>query len=765
MRKLSFKRIFATAIDIVVVLIFTLLFWCIANNSCGMLFDKVFFSERGGVVKNLSNFLPFFLSVSFVFFLWSVMGKGKTLGKALLNLNIESPENNNKIKSLIKRELIWKWFVFIVIPSFLFVTFSSLGLLVIGIFVTAYLIISTFFWIFKKKTLIDILSGTKVAEPVNGKHILINHTFLSLSALVIDLGLVMTASLLLDYLIQRIIYVQFFYILFITLFLYHLAAGLMNGNTFGKYYLGIKIIGTHTTADRKRILKREVIYKFGISVLIPYLLLYLLGIVNPYHIFLDILVIAGFFLILFYSYKGQMWWSYLAETNKLIKPLSTTKTIITFLVLLLIIGSSYTCIKNINNSQHDGKVKVLGFHFPFKFPEYPNSKVVDNYTEFMSKQSQSPKDYIIGLFEKYDIVIICETYHGESTQWEMIYDVVSDKRFVENVGNIFTEYGSAAHQDKIDKFLFTTYKNDTLLSKATASLMDYMSGGFYYFVKNINKLNSQMPDSLKIREHYTDILDWDYCSAYIRFYDPNPDHDNRDSLMAQVTISWFNNQRQFERRKKCLVVTNYRHAFGYAGGVGQVKNNPKFLSLTTGNQGQYIFEAFPTQTACVVQNCPNNQLKTFFIPFPTPIHDGIWDKSFQLNDRRPVGFDLKGSPFGTDDFDMYRMNGAKPRLKYQDIFTGVVFNKQYTELKKVDYPFKRYALEQEYRIKHAQVDSVELQNWLGRFSSDDAKQDDTMRWAIQISLANFFGIFFFLAINCISLMIAAFHMFKRLIKR
>jgi hypothetical protein len=761
MRELFIKRVFAEVIDKVILVIFTIAFWCIANNSFGMIFNRVFFSERMDA-KSISSFLPFFLSISFVFFLWAGVGKGLTLGKTMLNLKIESTKDNSKLKSFIIRELFWKWFVLLIIPSILFVTNLSRGLLIIGLFLSVYLIINTISWIFKKKSLIDILSMTNVVESTNGKHILVNHTFLSLSALVIDLSLVVTTSLLIDFLIQGILYIQFFHILFINLFFYHLIASLLNGNTFGKYYLGIKISGTFTTGVRNKIFKRELVYKFGLSVLIPYLLLNFLGIVDSYHIFLDILVIVGFIIILFYATKGEMWWSYLAETNKFIKPLSNTKTIITFLFLVLFFGSSFICLKKINNSQHDEKVKVLGFNFPFKFPEYPNSKEVGKYTEFISKQSQSPKDYLIGLFEKYDIVILCESFHGESTQWEMIYDVVSDNRFIENVGNIFTEYGSVIHQNKIDKYLMTNFENDTLREKATALLMDYMSGGFYYFVKNINKLNCHLPDSLKIREYYTDIIDWDYCSAPTRFNVPNL--NKRDSLMAQLTINWFKNQRKYEKRKKCLVVTNYRHAFGYAGGVEQVKNNPKFLNLTSGNQGQYIYEAFPTQTACVVQNCPNDNSKAFFFPFKSPIHHGIWDKAFQLNNYRPVGFDLKGSPFGTDDFDMYNIHGAKQRLNYQDIFTGVVFNKQYIELKNVNYPFKRYALEQEYRSKHAKIDSIDLQNWLRRFNSDSADTDNTMRWAIQISIANFLGIFFFLGLICVSLLIATYHLIKRIIK-
>lgn len=761
MEKLFFKRVFATGVDIVMLLIFSFSFWSIANNSCGMLFDKVFFSEDSAY-KNLSYFISFFLPVSFVYYLSAGISKGFTFGKVLLNLKIKSVNGNIKITHFLVRELFWKWFMFIAIPSLIFLIYKFMGTGIFIIFLLAYLIISIILWILRRETLIDILTGTTAVNLVNGERIVSNHVFLSLSALVIDLSLIITFSLFFDYLIQGIWYIQFFHILFTTLFLYCLIAGLLKGNTIGKYYLGIHILRDHGKTGKRKIFKREVIYKYGLSILIPYLLLILLGIVDAYHIFLNILVLVGFLLILFYSFKGQSWWGYLSQTSKIVYPLSKNKMIVVIMFLLLIFGSSFAYIKHQNNIRQDDKIKVLGFNYPFNFPEYPNSKKVDRYYTYMLEQNQSPKDYIIGLFDKYDIVILGENFHGESTQWEMIYDVVSDKRFIENVGNVFTEYGSIAHQDRIDKYLITKFENDTLLEKATASLMYYMSGGFYYFLKNINKLNNQLPDSLKIHEYFTDILDWDYSVAFDRFN--VPDLDKRDSLLAQVTINWFRETNRTERKKKCLVITNYRHAFGYAGGVKQVKDKPKFLHLTSGNQGQYIFEAFPLQTACVLQSSPNNSSKAFYLPFKAPINHGIWDKAFALLNFRPVGFDLAGSPFGMDKFDMYNMHGAKQNLRYQDIFTGVVFDKKFTELKEVNHPFLRYAFEQDYKAKNININSNNIQGWLNQLS-DEAGISTTMRWAIQICISNFLGVFFFLVMSSISLLIAIYHLFKRLIIR
>ena len=63
------------------------------------------------------------------------------------------------------------------------------------------------------------------------------------------------------------------------------------------------------------------------------------------------------------------------------------------------------------------------------------------YVDFLEKQNVSAKDYVLGLFKKYDVVVLCERHHGEMTQYYLIYDIVSSPYFEKNVGNIFCGKG------------------------------------------------------------------------------------------------------------------------------------------------------------------------------------------------------------------------------------------------------------------------------------------------------------------------------------
>ena len=149
------------------------------------------------------------------------------------------------------------------------------------------------------------------------------------------------------------------------------------------------------------------------------------------------------------------------------------------ILLIFLIASLYIS----DNSKRLNNCCFLGLKIPIEFKEYPDNHNVKPYYDCMKSQVKSPKEYILGLFEKYDVVVLEESCHGECTEWDLVTDIVTDTTFIEKVGNVFSEYGSAIHQDKIDTFLCTKYASTEDLEKATACLMNYMSGGFYKYIK------------------------------------------------------------------------------------------------------------------------------------------------------------------------------------------------------------------------------------------------------------------------------------------
>ena len=87
-------------------------------------------------------------------------------------------------------------------------------------------------------------------------------------------------------------------------------------------------------------------------------------------------------------------------------------------------------------------------------------KEIKSYVDFLKNEHTIAKDYIISLFEKNDLVIICERLHPELTQYDLILDICKDPRFINKIGNVFIEVCGRNQAEKINYLL-----NGEVLSK------------------------------------------------------------------------------------------------------------------------------------------------------------------------------------------------------------------------------------------------------------------------------------------------------------
>lgn len=573
------------------------------------------------------------------------------------------------------------------------------------------------------------------------------------AATVLDFWIVITLTIVLNLGLQNIFFFEALNLFFLLVLFYALISAVFDGKTIGRYLFGIKLISQN---GNKHFFKYEII-KFALIIAIPYVILFLLGITDSFALLLDIAVWGITLTVFSLIILKKTIWSQLSNVKKGYVHYTKIRYFLNFVLLVIFFIGSFIGIRSLNNRTQAEITKIAGFNYPYKYPGYPNEKGIESYVEFLKTQNTSPKDYILSLFNTYDIVILQESYHGESTQWDLISEIVQDSVFIDKVGHIFTEYGSAMHQDKIENFLNTKFENDTILEQETAILMDYMTGGFFYFIKNLNLLNSRLPDSIKLMHHYCDVIDWDYFSTFSRV-ELSKTKLNRDSLLAQVTIDWYKRQCSENKRHKCLIVTNTRHSFGYAGGMEKVKNSKGLARFTCGNQGQYIWEQFPKKTASVmsVKYIP---VRVFVLPFIQPIHFGKWEKSFELNGNKPLGFDLKDSPFGDDIFDAKYARGANNQLNYSDIYTGLIFHKPHSDLRFDYYPYRKFAIEQE-AIRKGITDSSLIQRKI-RFASNEGYSYNFT----EAGYINFIPILFYIILGVLNIFLNLIYLILKLSKR
>lgn len=307
-------------------------------------------------------------------------------------------------------------------------------------------------------------------------------------------------------------------------------------------------------------------------------------------------------------------------------------------------------------------------------------RTIEPYVQFLKQQKQTPVDYLVGLFQIYDLVVLCERSHPEVTQYDMIYQVAADPRFQQQAGHIFMENGSRALQPAVEMYL----TDDSLTEpqaqeKLNRIFRDFEWSGasnranIYDFYRKVRALNRSLAQDLRVHLYPND-MDCDWTSITKESYRALCQQlEQRDQVMANHVTEKFNAIRSSPGRHKALVIMNYRHAFPHLllqqGGA----------SKTIENMTGFLLAAYPGKVANVMIN--NVRLMPGTTDNRTVIsalQDGQWDAAFAVQGNPSVGFNFQGSPFGADEFDYFAVPFSLGK-KYQEIFTGYVFFKPLDE--------------------------------------------------------------------------------------
>ena len=307
-------------------------------------------------------------------------------------------------------------------------------------------------------------------------------------------------------------------------------------------------------------------------------------------------------------------------------------------------------------------------------------KTIDKYVQFLKQQKQTPVDYFVGLFQTYDLVVLCERSHPEVTQYDMIYELAADKRFQQQAGHIFMENGTPTLRPDVETFLTdNTLTEPQAQEKLRRIFRDFSWDGetsrtnIYHFFQKVRSLNRSLPKDLRVHLYPSDLA-FDWAGATKESYSAMCKQlGRRDQVIANNVADKFNEILRSPGRHKALVIMNYRHAFPHIplrqGGRTQ----------TVENVAGFLMTFYPGKVANVMLNnvrimpgSTDNQIAI------SAIQDGKWDAAFAALGYPALGFDFKDSPFGADEFDYFAVPFPIGR-KYQEIFAGYVFYKPLDE--------------------------------------------------------------------------------------
>ncbi len=293
------------------------------------------------------------------------------------------------------------------------------------------------------------------------------------------------------------------------------------------------------------------------------------------------------------------------------------------------------------------------------------------YVSYLQSHARPAIEYTLQLFRTYDLVILAERTHPETTQWEFIYELTSHPEFSAGVGHIFTEYGSVRQQEALEQVLNTADLEEAALNQRCIELLrnfplwpyGWHNSNIYEYLKKLHRLNRTLPADRRIALYFSDVpWQWEGKTPedYAHYW--STEIPQRDRIMADRVIRRFREILQSSTpREKALVIMNTRHAFRTGGN----------------NTADFLFQAFPGRTANVMLNMTALDLGglsgEYQGTYNCPVRNGLWDAAFWKMGDVPLGFDFKGSPFGGDLFDLHTYFALSGNLRYENVFTGMVF--------------------------------------------------------------------------------------------
>ncbi|MDE6279317.1 MAG: hypothetical protein K2M05_05030, partial [Paramuribaculum sp.] len=313
-------------------------------------------------------------------------------------------------------------------------------------------------------------------------------------------------------------------------------------------------------------------------------------------------------------------------------------SIIISLMIILVASSSFTCQPDVNN----------------KFDEL----------KALFSDAPSGVDYIMSLYDSVDVVVLGERDHRDTTQYDFINRLISDPRFIEKVGYVYTEVGTVNTAPICERTVTADYKDYSEFRDSALALIRiedfyplWEKYNRYQFLENLYRLNSTLPKDKRVVLRGTDVaFDWNDCNdgeSYRRFLAEEVNGGNRrDSAMADNFLKMFKVQPERGGYHKALLITNAPHAV----------KDPLYL-----NEGYIISREVGDNVRTVLINWTewwqhgDESLR--------PWLDGIPDSAYVASGRLDLGFDLAKSPIEDAEF-----NNSNPNdYKVSDYADGMIY--------------------------------------------------------------------------------------------
>lgn len=340
---------------------------------------------------------------------------------------------------------------------------------------------------------------------------------------------------------------------------------------------------------------------------------------------------------------------------------------------------------------------------------------VSPFLAYISEVELSPEMFLLEMLKTNKIVVNGEI-HRRKVSWDMLKRLIALPDFPDAVGCIFMELPSW-HQSTMDEFM----KNDTLNSNLIIQIFqdEQLNGwwdrGEFEFLCQLWEINHSLSEDKKIK-----VILADYQVPYSKITNREEarELEDRNTHMANIVVDTILNSKD---KRGNLFLVGCSHAY---------KSNQSGIASAAFGKDDEL-----TAGAQIAKALGNDNVFTVFQHVKSgdnnggnksAIRGGIFDKAFELNGNKPIGFRLADSPFGAEPFDgIYEIKYKTATGKYEDNYDGYLFLGPLSEEPKAlpltEIFTDEFVAEMKRRAAAMGFDNLR-QIWFGRCASDLSKE-------------------------------------------
>lgn len=287
------------------------------------------------------------------------------------------------------------------------------------------------------------------------------------------------------------------------------------------------------------------------------------------------------------------------------------------------------------------------------------------FVDYLKKTGRSPEEFLLTALDSHKIVVYGE-YHRRRPSWDLLKRVIRNKKFVRTTGTVFMELPSRM-QPVLDRFFAAKEMDPELLLQVFREEQPYgwWDKDEFEFIIALWELNRTLKPSRRLK---VVLADFQIPYSQLRTkeeFDNYPQVD-RNLHMADVIEKHVKSSTD---KRNHLFIVGCGHAYkSHVPGSHSTPEGEK-RQLTAGAQLAQRFPAGEVFTIFQHVVASDNSGRHQAL-----LRHGFFDRVFEEAGNRPVGFKLKGSPFGAEPFDGLTENTfEKETGRYEDNYDGYIF--------------------------------------------------------------------------------------------